>query len=318
MKGSSLHKVNYRLRPAKNIERKMFCEAFLRLSRLAPLPDYRYVGFGSIGFCDFSLFHQRLGITDMISIEALESAKERVKFNRPYDCIDIRWGTSHIELPKINWKKRSIIWLDYDRPLDAQKLEDISLVTSSAQSGSVLLVTVPADPGDSADIEVGKRLEKLVEAVGEKKIPSGVKIASLAGWGMARVCRRIITNEILSTLNDRNGANSPSAKIDYVQLFNFNYADGPKMLTVGGLLLDGEEKLKLSSEHFDDLDFISTTKNPYRIETPYFTMREMRYLDNRLPGSLPEISKPTWLRESDKKKYGKVYRYYPNFSEVEA
>ena len=175
-----------------------------------------------------------------------------------------------------------------------------------------------ADPGDLSDTDVKKRLEKLVEAVGERKIPADVRAADLSMWGLANVCRRIITNEILSTLNDRNGAKSCSAKIDYAQLFNFNYADGTKMLTVGGVFLNEADGEKLSSKDFEDLDFISTTADAYRIETPYLTVREMRHLDQSLPGSLPNISNPTWLRESDKKKYGKVYRYYPNFSEVEA
>ncbi|MFH1744434.1 MAG: O-methyltransferase, partial [bacterium] len=64
MNESSLGKFHYALRPAKNIERKMFCEAFARLSRIAPLPTYRYIGFGSNEFCDFRLFHERLGIKD--------------------------------------------------------------------------------------------------------------------------------------------------------------------------------------------------------------------------------------------------------------
>jgi len=62
-------KVNYVLRPAKNVERKMLCEAFQRLTNFASLREYRYIGFGSIFFSDFTLFHRNLGISDLIDID---------------------------------------------------------------------------------------------------------------------------------------------------------------------------------------------------------------------------------------------------------
>jgi hypothetical protein len=65
----SYEKINYGLRPAKCIERKMMCEAFRRLSEFGSVESYRYIGFGSTYFSDFSLFHKHLGITNMISME---------------------------------------------------------------------------------------------------------------------------------------------------------------------------------------------------------------------------------------------------------
>ncbi len=106
MTAPSFERFNYALRPAKNIERKMLCETFSRLVRIAPLREYQYVGFGSIGFHDFSLFHQRLGIHDMISIEAREKLRKRFAFNKPYSCIRMRWGFSYDVLPLMSWTKR--------------------------------------------------------------------------------------------------------------------------------------------------------------------------------------------------------------------
>ena len=53
--------INYVMRPAKNIERKMMGEVLARLSAIAPLSKYRYVGLGSEFFKDFVLYHQMLG-----------------------------------------------------------------------------------------------------------------------------------------------------------------------------------------------------------------------------------------------------------------
>jgi hypothetical protein len=53
---SSYRKINYTLRPAKNIERKMLCEAFHKLHPFGKVQNYRYIGFGSTYFSDFILF----------------------------------------------------------------------------------------------------------------------------------------------------------------------------------------------------------------------------------------------------------------------
>src|SRR5437868_13211604 len=110
--------VNYSLRPAKNIERKMMAEAFARLAPLRPLTKYRYIGFGSEFFNDFSLYHQALGITDMISIERDATRVERCEFNRPYKSIDLIPGEASAVLQKLSWTKPSIVWLDDTKKLD--------------------------------------------------------------------------------------------------------------------------------------------------------------------------------------------------------
>lgn len=319
MKQPSFEKFNYSLRPAKNIERKMLCEAMSRLSRIAPLPAYRYIGFGSIGFVDFTLFHQRLGVREMVSIEANDRAKPRANFNRPYSCIQMKSGFSHEVLPKMKWSKRSIIWLDYDSPISANVISDVATVASVVKSGSLLVITLDADPKeiDTDKNTAEERLKDLRLRVGKDLVPSSVTGRNLAGWGTARVTRAIIDNYIRKVLSDRNAPLNADSRISYEQLFNFHYADGARMLTVGGIFLDPSDHWKISAEHFADLEFIKTAEEPYIIEAPVLTLREIRYLDERLPRAAPEVPHPTWLPEVERKKYGKVYRYFPAFSEVE-
>ena len=116
----SYKKIDYRLRPAKNVERKMLAEAFNRLSKFAPVNSYRYIGMGSLYFSDFILFHRSLGFQKMISIEAEEKEpqQERFKFNKPFNCVDIKFGFTSKILPNLNWDTRDVIWLDYDGKLN--------------------------------------------------------------------------------------------------------------------------------------------------------------------------------------------------------
>ncbi|RMG75351.1 MAG: hypothetical protein D6711_06830, partial [Chloroflexi bacterium] len=62
---SSSRKINYGLRPAKHIERKMLIEIFRRLSEFGSVESYRYIGFGALYFNDFYQFHKYLGIQNM-------------------------------------------------------------------------------------------------------------------------------------------------------------------------------------------------------------------------------------------------------------
>lgn len=313
----SFEQFDYRLRPAKNIERKMFCDVFARLARIAPLRTYRYVGLGSIGFGDFTLLHQRLGISDMISIEYRKESDRRVAFNRPYACIKVRMGDSHDVLPDLKWERRSIVWLDYDKPLHAPHLTDLRLIAASARSGSVVIVTVPSDPGKfDGDTKLPqRRYDELTRLVGPDKIPADLKPVELAQWGLAKAHRRIIHEEILSTIRDRNGALSGDDALEYEQLFNFHYKDGMKMLSVGGVILNKRDRGLIGARHFRDLSFIKHGDDPYLIEAPVLTWRELRYLDSRMPKSIK--SHPKWLPEEDRRRYRSVYRYFPNFLEVE-
>jgi hypothetical protein len=319
--GSSFEKFDYALRPAKNMQRKMLCEALARLSRIAGLASYRYIGFGAIGFHDFCLFHQRLGIHDMKSIEGNPDVTKQIRIqkNKPYSCIKMKWGMSHVVLPTLNWSKRTILWLDYEHPIDDAKLTDITLASGSLRSGSAVIVTLPAEPLP-ADTKAGmgeRRLADLRDKVGKNNVPADVKGSDLAKWGLATVLRRIVANRIERTLSDRNAVLEEPRKLRFDQLFHFHYADGKQMMSVGGLIVDGRDRAKLAPKHFNDLSFYRDGSDPYLIQSPLLTWREIKLLDEKLPRSAPNVVRPAWIPEDERKKYAKVYRYFPSFSEVE-
>ena len=79
--------MNYLFRPAKNIERKMLCEALSRLSIISDVKHYQYVGFSSVYFADFSLFHKQLGIQkadDQTPTQAQQFQAERDAKPNPF------------------------------------------------------------------------------------------------------------------------------------------------------------------------------------------------------------------------------------------
>lgn len=311
----SYERINYSIRPAKSIERKLMGESFRRLSVFGSIESYRYIGFGSPYFSDFSLFHKQLGLTNMISIEKDMGNEPRFQFNRPFKCIDICFGQSNEILPTLNWDVRTIVWLDNDGGLDLTVLTDVRFVCASALPGSVLVVSVnamPYRPDPDRD-----RVELLKERVGEENLPRGISDNDLAGWGTARIFRRIIDNKIIETLNHRNGGRAEGTKIQYKQLFNFFYADGAKMLTVGGLLYDQGQEPIVARCAFEALPFTRTDEDPYHIEVPNLTYRELRHLDAQLPCDPAEPLDAQGVPNEDLERYRKIYRYFPTFAESE-
>lgn len=310
---ASFEKVNYALRPAKTVERKMLCECFHRLSPIARVDTYRYVGFGSTYFSDFSLIHRMLGITKLVSIERVKDQCARFELNRPYRAIDLIFGESTEVLPELDWRARTILWLDYDGKLNANVLADISTFCRSCAAGSLLVVTVNAHQDNCND---ERRLANLKERIGSENVPHDVKPKQLAGWDLAELNRRIIASKVEETVSVRNGARSSDTKLCYKQLFNFNYRDGARMLTTGGLIYDASQEDQVRNCGFDQLDFVRDGSEAYEIIVPNLTFREMRHIDAQLPPiSGQEVEAP--IGDEDLAAYMAIYRYFPRFVEAE-
>ena len=325
MNTPSYSKINYRVRPAKSIQRKMLCDAFLRLSFFEPVENYRYVGFGATTFVDFILFHKILGIKDMISIEKNEKDKARFEFNNPFHCICIKYGNSSNVLSSLDWDRKTVVWLDYDNPLTDSVLADIAYISRNLVSGSILVVTVdarpiPAPSSPFPDKELQNyRVEKFKKRVGDKKVPKSVKGKDLEGNEFATTCGRVILNEIKQTLSRRNGLykNLPDDKIEYNPLFNFLYQDGAKMLTVGGIFYERGDKARLEQCEFENLEFVKSDATFYEIDVPILTHRERLYLDKTLPEGNSSEGEQIGLTEKDINNYKRLYRYFTTFGEIE-
>lgn len=297
----------------------MLCDVFARLVRIDRISGYRYVGFGSLSFADFALFYRRLGFQEMVSIERREDAKVRFEFNLPYSCISMAWGEATDKLREIDWTdKRSVVWLDYDSHLNRDMLGDLSHVMAQVRSGSIVAITVCADPGEGAGTDAPqRRFDKLSNRIGNDRLPPGLKPGDLSKWGLARVCRDVINDAIERTLNDRNGPLAPEVRLQYRQLFNFHYSDGARMLTVGGIVFDEDDAASFGSGALADFDFVRANGDPYLIESPVLTWRETTYLDKVLSESEPTPSELDWLPQDERERYERIARYSPTYIEAE-
>lgn len=331
----SFEKINYSLRPAKNIERKMIIEALHRISYFEPIKNYTYIGFGSTFFSDFSLFHKQLGISKLFSIELEESCKERFEFNKPFNAINMIYGHSNEALQNelINWNDRKIIWLDYDYQITADVIIDIDNVSNNCISGDIFMITLNAATNEVYSRPEAKEHKKLNAFNNFKKqfvlkksedeyidysdiIDASIKPSDLAEWGLANICSTIIRKRIHKNLQNRNEENEGLKNyklLQFEQIFDFHYQDGSMMMTIGFVFFNEDEKSLYDKCQFDDFEFCKN--KPFLIKAPNLTIKELQFIDSFLPDNLSEM-KSIGIPEAEILHYVKVYRYFPAFLEA--
>lgn len=307
----SYARVNYSIRPAKHVERRMIFEGLRRLDRISDLSTYRYIGFASPFFVDFRLAHKEIGIQALLNIEREVGDKARFEFNRPYGCIEMEFGEASQVLDELDWTQRSIVWLDYDKALDDQQLSDVARLAGNLPSGSVLLVSTNAYPGT-----LEGRIGELQQRLGEN-LPHHVDDPELlGGWSTAELYRDILHQVITSEVDTRNQGLATGAQFEYTQWFNFRYADGAKMLTVGGTIFDAGFQFQAQGMGLEELEFTRSGREAYEIEVPHLTHREMAHLESRFPCPAGDAGLD-FLHDEEIARYAALYRYYPRYADVD-
>ncbi|ACL58818.1 O-methyltransferase [Methylobacterium nodulans] len=321
---ASYRSIDYSIRPAKFAERRMLAEAFRRLSKFATIESYQYVGFGSIWFSDFTHFHRALGIERMISIEREAAHSARFEFNKPFRGIEMRFGESAAELPKIDWSLRSIVWLDYDDPLNKSMLADLRTIALAATSGSVVTISVQAEtpPLVSVDTSEGELrpssgIDELKAAIGVARVPSDAVDSDMRGWKLARLLRQALLSEIEDCLSSRNSGRPQGQWIDFRQIGAWEYADGAKMTTISGVFVDRGQASIFASCAFEELSFYRPSLDAMRIEVPKLTPKEMRDIETRLPLVNGQDIDPGHAPLRDARQFATFYRYLPAFASFE-
>lgn len=321
----SSRKVNYSSRVAKNIERKMLRDALFRMSAFYPINTYKYIGFGAKYFTDYILFHKYLHIDKMFSIEGDVSNKNRYEFNKPLKCIEMKYGMSNEVLPEVEIDERSIIWLDYDGELSKISIEDVGIVCSKAGDVSVLIVSYNSRPRHETDLEKEypnlKKTERikryLSDRVGEDYVPFDLDDRGLSNWtNYSKALRRCVINCLDHWMNINN--RGEETKLKYKQFLNFNYKDNAEMSTLGFIFYSEGSESKIENCSLSDFDFCSFDENPYVIDVPNLTLKETKTLLEYFPLDelTPKLDRATFP-PSDVKKFSKLYKYMPNFGDIE-
>lgn len=315
--------VQYALRPAKQVERRMLLESLLLLAEAGfPVRDYQYTGMGSIHFVDFAMFHKFLGIRSLLSVEAATEIRERVKFNAPYkNAVELaRDRPIGDVIPDLTGDKKHFLWLDYDGVLSEYMLLDLTLAVGKLPPGSLLLVTVDTEP--PGRLEGGKKkhteenysapfAREYFERVAGDYVKPNDGDADFEYDLLPEVNTKAIRAAIKAGERSRNDA-------CFHPMFNFLYADGHRMLTLGGMIGSSKELRRLQRSRLRTADYYRDdfSAEPYPIRVPCLTRREQIYLDEHMPCQAGWRPKAFELPKKDLEDYARIYRYFPNFAEL--
>jgi len=315
----SFRKVDYTLRPAKQVERRMLIDAFQLLSEAGfQVRDYQYTGMGSIHFADFSLFHKFLGIENMLSVEISDKIEKRIGFNVPFKgLIEVHTGQPIGDfIATLKEDRKHVLWLDYDNVLSNDMLQDITLAVSLLSRGSILLVTVDTEPpgtiGSGNEKPAGKPENTLAYFEREAKQylapmgnPSDYKYENLPKVNIKAIKGAIETGE-------------KGREIDFMLLFNFLYSDGNRMLTIGGIMAAGYDRRSIKHSRLGRTDYIRSDwrQEPFKIVVPRLTRKEQLHLESNMPCKDGWTPREFEMSKEEVRQYARIYRFFPTYAEL--
>jgi hypothetical protein len=307
----SFESVDFSVRKNKSIQRKLISHLLETLQKEFDISDYQYVGMGSLWFVDFVLFHKRLGLRRMISIQEPKGFA-RAQFNAPFDCIKVRRGLTTTVLPTLNLNRKTIAWLDYDEQLGSSICDDLDVVLKRVRPGSLCFVSVRAELKDfggtgANDETVESSLREQLGSWIPRTLPSSIFAAETFPAGLADLLHSIASNLCAARFDSTR----------WHPLLSYYYNDGTRMLTIGGMLCDADSARKLSVLRIVGRGFY-TGKRIFHIAAPQLTSREKASIDAALPTSGMSLRKSKLTRglKGVAQQYAKYYLYYPVFWEL--
>jgi len=313
--GKSYEKVHYEFRPAKQVERWMLLNAFQELRNCGyAISNYEYTGLGSIYFVDFALFHRYLGLTRMTSVEGDADITDRVDFNCPYKLIKVVHDDISAQISRLSTERRHILWLDFDSILTKELLGTVQLAASQLSVQSILLVTIDVEPPGRPEDGLTRWnpttwMRHYREEAGAH-FWHGISRRDFARDKLPATNARIVQAVIDEGLRERDAA--------FIGMFSFLYADGHKMLSVGGMIGGVEDKRRIKSLNRKELFFMrdKITDEPFLIRVPLVTRKERHYLDQNMPCRANWSPSEFEMKAADVKDYRAIYRYYPAYTEM--
>jgi hypothetical protein len=312
----SYEKFNYLLRPSKQVERKLFIETLHHLRSAGyPIYTYTYLGLGSVFYADFVLFHKYLYIDKMICAES-DDIVERMRFNKPFGFVKLVMKPVSDLVPTLDRRSRYLVWLDYDTPLSPGVLQDIDGFSQVLAPGSILIVTVEAEPRlDKEGFEELSAREKEREVLEFfryefkslllKRIDNSDITTNDLPVLLSRIIRSQMSNSMISRPN-----------LTFHQLFNFLYADGRRMLTLGGILDEPGAEKELRKALIFKLKHIRRNEFSQVISVPPLTVREKGWIDKGVMAGTGFTGRGLGLEPRLLKNYVRFYKYYPTYHET--
>lgn len=303
----------YPLRTNKAVDRFMFIEAIRCLGTPAEVARYTYYGLGGPYLEEFRLLHESFPDMEMVSVERdAETYKQQV-FHLPCRRIQLRRGDLKSFLARYDSRdEKSIFWLDYVS-LEYGQFEDFMSLLGTVTAGSVVKLTLRAEPNDYIDEEKEREFNAIFNTIlpaSDVAVPRSLeKFAALL-------------QEMLQ-IASQQALPSPTG-FTYQPISSFCYKDGVGIMTLTGIV-SRRSDVKRTQALFSGLRFANLNwAKPLRIDVPFLSTKERLHLQKYLPIERDagrkllrvlgySIDDDRAKATAKMKQYADFYRYYPHF-----
>lgn len=278
------------------------CGNFDNLLECIPLPED--------SFFDFLEYEQLIK----------EGFINRYLYNKPYGFINVVFNELLGAYESINWNSncKSIIWLDYDCFLQEEQLS--GLEKSILNSGRGDLIVFSTSMGDKTDKDRCESLNELRESSG--KIVDEILLKDCHDKGIPKVLHKIVTDLVKASMTKKN-RNRPEGipEFAYQPVVECTYKDGMPMYTYGFIIYDSNDNI--ADDKFPGNILCNNSWFPndeiYEIYVPALTHKEVNAINQLLPSKTDEeiADKFPFISLKCIRKYKEIWRYYPNYLEVD-
>ena len=251
----------------------------------------------------------------------LQSYTNRYIFNKPYGHIRNIFKELNLALDDIEWDKNcnSIIWLDFDTFLENDQLNGLEKTLMNSQRGDLIIFSTSM--GDDADL----RKESLDEIRKENKnrIGSDVTIKECDNKEIPLTIRKIVKETVENAISKKNNTLPEDSKpYRTLDVFDCTYADGMRMYTYAMIVYcesDDIDSKYFPKKQLENNTWFFNEKKPYNIYVPALTHKEICFINQLIPqNNLEEIATMLpFINKNSIKRYIEIWRYYPNFFEVD-
>ena len=302
--------VAYELRPSKQVERRMLLDFFRRLSGSGvAIEEFRYTGMGSIQFVDHILFHKFLGIDKLVSVERDEDLESRLRFNRPFDNIELKMMPIGEYVPQLDRGERHIVWLDYDYQLSRAMVHDIVSSANHLPVGSFLLVTIDATPvkGSTGARDNYKYYRDAAGDLWEPRWKQADFVNEELHWRVIEVVARAFKEGVVGRRD-----------VQALPCLSFVYSDGHQMVTLGAQLGGDRETEMLDRVDERGAEYMIRDFDaaPFYINVPVLTRKERLHLESAMPSKDYSKVRSSGLSRDIFDKFGRIYRFFPSYGEL--
>ena len=332
--------VPFHLRPHKSVDRRLFLDLLARYERWRSIGNYAYVSMGAYALEDHKMVHRRFGISRLVAFDRDENTVARQMFNRPIGsccCLNLESGEVIAGLEEILEERVEegvegvVIWLDYTeaKELGAQ-VGEFQALLRRLKVDDVIRITVNAHAPALGDARLAdgtllegeelrkKRFERLRDRIGEY-LPSDASPSDVGRTELPRLLARAFGQaaiEVVPAMGDNT----------FSPLSIVTYADGQRMLSITGVLVEREREAEMRSKiELDNWPFKSSGWSCMALlNVPDLTVRERMFLERMIDTEPEEIARGLGFdfgRDMDLMEflqhYRRYYRFYPSLVALE-